>query len=416
MNEEYNENNSQDNEINQDSKINQDNQIGNEGNPQSTSEKVNVTQPSMISDADSNGVRYYSMPNQRNSYTNSSYQGGSDTGTVKKNNSLRNSLIIFGCIILVIVALGVSCNSVASNFWSGIYNTPYGNQNYDVPSSAYIAVLYVDGTIQSSNTDLFGTAVDYQHQWTLETIDNLMYDYNNSGIVLFINSPGGGVYESDELYLKIKEYQEFTENPVYSAMGSMAASGGYYISAPCDKIFANRNCWTGSIGVTIGTLYDVSELLDNYGIKTVTITSGANKAMGSSVEPMTAEQQAIFQGLVDESYEQFVEIVAEGRGMTVDQVKSLADGRIYTAKQAVSVGLVDEIGTLDEAIADMQTEYNLDYCEVVDITYTTNSFLGTLFSKLNLVDINTQGDVAALLQVMENANEFPISYMCDVLK
>lgn len=110
-------------------------------------------------------------------------------------------------------------------------------------------------------------------------------------MILFVNSPGGGVYESDELYLKIKEYQEQTECPVYAVMGSMAASGGYYISAPADKIVANRNTWTGSIGVTIGTLYDISGLLEQYGVKTETITAGRNKAMGSSVEPMTEEQE-----------------------------------------------------------------------------------------------------------------------------
>lgn len=101
--------------------------------------------------------------------------------------------------------------------------------------------------------------------------------------------------------------------------------GGYYVSAGCDKIIANRNCWTGSIGVTLGTMYDVSELLDNLGIKTQTITSGANKAMGSSVEPMTKEQKQIYQSMVAEAYEQFTEIVAEGRNMSLSKVKKLAD-------------------------------------------------------------------------------------------
>ena len=91
-------------------------------------------------------------------------------------------------------------------------------------------------------------------------------DDNNKGIVLYLNTPGGSVYASDELYFAIRDYQEKTKRPVYAAMQSMAASGGYYISAPCDKIYANRNCFTGSIGVTMGSYYDISELLDKYGI------------------------------------------------------------------------------------------------------------------------------------------------------
>ena len=113
--------------------------------------------------------------------------------------------------------------------------------------------------------------------------------------------------------MKLKEYKEKTKRPVYAYMGSMAASGGYYISAPADMIFANRNCWTGSIGVTIGTLYDLSGFLERHGIKAVTIASGRNKSMGSIVDPLTDEQRRIFQSLVDEAYDQFVNIVAEER-------------------------------------------------------------------------------------------------------
>ena len=88
-------------------------------------------------------------------------------------------------------------------------------------------------------------------------------DDRNKGMILYVNTPGGSVYASDELYLKIKDYQETTGRPVYSSMQSQATSGGYYISAPCDKIIANRNCWTGSIGVTMGTFIDISGLLSD---------------------------------------------------------------------------------------------------------------------------------------------------------
>lgn len=118
----------------------------------------------------------------------------------------------------------------------------------------YIGTIYIEGTISE---DADGT---YNHQYLLNAIDAMIADDENKGMILYVDTPGGSVFASDELYFKIKEYQEKTERPVYASMQSMAASGGYYISAPCDKIIANRNCWTGSIGVTLGTMYDISEL------------------------------------------------------------------------------------------------------------------------------------------------------------
>ncbi|MBR0596801.1 signal peptide peptidase SppA [Clostridiales bacterium BAD-6] len=288
------------------------------------------------------------------------------------------------------------------------------DRGYEV-DGPYLAALYVEGTILAGQVDTFGIATGYQHQWTLDKIDELMNDPENKGILLFIDSPGGGVYESDELYLKLNEYKETTERPVYAVMGSMAASGGYYIAAAADEIFANRNTWTGSIGVTIGTLYDISELLEKYGVKTVTITAGRNKAMGSSVEPLTQEQQAIFQSLVDEAYEQFVGIVAEERNLDLDAVKNLADGRVYTAKQAMELGLVDSIGTMEDAVYAMSEKYDLWDCDVIDIVYQDHSLWGNLFGSVKIPDLKS-GDVSALLEVVEGGNRFPISYECELLK
>jgi protease-4 len=242
-----------------------------------------------------------------------------------------------------------------------------------------------------------------------------MSDSDNRGLIVFVDSPGGGVYESDELYLKLKEYKETTHRPVYAVMGSMAASGGYYISAAADKIIANRNTWTGSIGVTIGTLYDISELLEKYGVRTVTITAGSNKAMGSIVEPLTTEQKAIFQSLVDDAYEQFTGIVSEERGMDINEVKKLADGRIYSARQAYENGLVDSIGTLDDAVSDMSTEYGLQDCEVVDVVFRDNTLWGSLLRGVKVPDLRG-GDVSAILNQIDNGSRFPISYECELLK
>jgi len=333
-------------------------------------------------------------------------------GTEKKKNKsnksrMKRSLIIFGCIIAGIIVLALIGNSIKNAIW---------DEDQDISASGpYIATIYVEGTILAGQTDTFGLPIGYQHNWTLEKIDELTADPNNRALIIFVDSPGGGVYESDELYLKLKDYKEMTGRPVYSVMGSMAASGGYYISAAADKIVANRNTWTGSIGVTIGTLYDISALLEEYGVKTVTITAGSNKAMGSIVEPLTTEQQAIFQSLVDDAYEQFTGIVSEERGIDLNAVKKLADGRVYTAKQALELGLVDSIGTFDEALDEMTAEYKLQDCEVIDVVFEDDSLWSGFLSGVQVPDIRG-GDVSAIINTIEGESQFPISYQCELLK
>lgn len=354
-------------------------------------EKIEISGPNQ------EGVRTYSV-NEKHRANKAPYKG----------------VIIFGIIVLAIVILAVSCNNLAGNL--GFNSMKTGNNQVDLPEAPYVGTIYVEGTIGPGTSDYFGIPTGYQHEWTLKQIDKLISDKNNKGLILYVNSPGGGVYESDELYLKVKEYQQTTKRPVYAYFGSMAASGGYYVSASADKIVANRNCWTGSIGVTIGTLFDFSQLLENYGVKSETITSGPNKAMGSNYDELTPEQLAIFQSLIDEAYAQFTGIVAEEREMDIETVKKIADGRIYTAKQALENGLVDKIASFDDVKADMASEYGLEDCEVVDLKYTDNSFLGTLFGKLNIKSIKQTSDLDVLMKIVEDNNSFPVSYMCEALQ
>lgn len=319
-------------------------------------------------------------------------------------------LIIFGIIVVCVVLLTVGCNRVVSNVTGSLTSDGTDEVVTDFDHD-YIGVLYIDGTI-----DEYGTGT-YNHQYLLNAIDAMITDSKNKGMILHVNTPGGSVYASDELYLEIKKYQDTTGRPVYSAMQSQATSGGYYISASCDKIIANRNCWTGSIGVTMGTLMDISELLDNLGIKTTTITSGANKAMGSNYEPMTEEQREIFQSLVDEAYDQFVGIVAEGRDMSEKEVRKIADGRIYTAKQALNNGLIDGIGTFEEAVQDMQSEYDLQSCAVEAFIPESKTdlydLLGILSEQKNLSGMTD----AQLIEELAALNgTFRVSYIANVKK
>jgi protease-4 len=279
----------------------------------------------------------------------------------------------------------------------------------------YIAQFNVIGTISGApSADLFGNLSGYYHDWTLARIDDCLYDDENKGLILFVDSPGGGVYESDALYRKLCEYRDATGRPVYAVMGSMAASGGYYISAAAERIYADRNTWTGSIGVTMGVMVDLSGFLERYGVKTETITAGRNKAMGSDFEPMTDEQRAIFQGLVDEAYDQFTGIVAEERALDPDYVRELADGRIYTAAQARENGLVDDLGDLETALKHMQDAYGLSDCEPVEFNYTSDSLLGkllgaeaekglsVLLTRLSAALSQGEGDIGAVLKLAES--------------
>ena len=230
-----------------------------------------------------------------------------------------------------------------------------------LPEHDFVALIDIVGTIQESTGS--NAAGQYDHDLYMDLVNRLMESTANKGIMLYVDSPGGTVYESDEFYLKLMEYKQTTGRPVYAYFAGTAASGAYYISMAADYIYCNRNCTTGSIGVIV-SFYDYHALLEKVGVSEVNITSGANKAMGSGAIEMTDEQEEIFQNLVNEAYDQFVGIVAAGRNMKEKRVRKLADGRIYTASQALENGLVDEIlGEEDafEAISERFGDPDIDY-------------------------------------------------------
>lgn len=309
--------------------------------------------------------------------------------------------------ILIMVGMIALCG-VTWYFSRSVSARPYNKLGFGSQLEPYISVLYVEGVITSSDAGSDG----YNHRWLMDQIDQMIYDDNNKGMVLFINSPGGSIYEIDELYLKVKEYTELTSRPVYASLGPIAASGGYYTALAAESIYANRNTLTGSIGVTMGTVYDISGFLDRYGIKATTIISGRNKAMGDMTQPFTDEQKAIFQSIADEAYNQFVQIVAEERAMNPAKAIEIADGRIYTARQAKDLALVDEIGTLQEALSDMQVEYNLLECTTRDIYYVDDSFFSKLMQLQSKIQI--PGELGSVLQFSGQSNQMllhsPVNY------
>lgn len=167
-------------------------------------------------------------------------------------------------------------------------------------------------------------------------------------IVLRINSPGGGVAASQEIYREVSK--TVSAKTVVASMGSVAASGGYYVAAGADKIVANPGTITGSIGVIMG-FTNFQELLKKIGLTPVVIKSGKFKDIGSPTRVMTDEEEKILQQFTDQVHDQFVDAIAKGRKMDKTTVESIADGRIMTGETALSLGLVDELGNLEDALA-----------------------------------------------------------------
>lgn len=298
----------------------------------------------------------------------------------KKKKSKNKGLLVFIIIIVLVLAFGIFKDFFAEN--SSLNPVAKNGKNY-------IAELYIEGTIQEENES-------YNQAWLLETIDTLKNDVSNVGIMLFINSPGGAVYESDQVYLALLDYSQ--NKPVWAYLGATAASGGYYIACSAEKIISNRNTLTGSIGVIAGQSIDLSEFMAKHGVKMNTFTAGKNKNMLNIDQPLTPEQRAIMQSVADECYEQFTQIVSTSRNLSKEKVTQLADGRIYTAQQALNHKLIDEILTYEEA----KTQMKIYFTDIKDLTFTEfrytkeKSFYNYLFdissnilgttSKSNLVE------------------------------
>lgn len=207
-----------------------------------------------------------------------------------------------------------------------------------------VAVVRVEGVIDSGDADAFTAGA--VSGVVIDDLRRAEADPSVKAIILRVDSPGGTVTGSAQIHEALLEI----EKPVVVSMGSVAASGGYYVSAPVDYIFARADTVTGSLGV-IMTIFNAEALIDEIGVDVITITSGPNKALGSSWEEMTPEHREILEAFINESYDEFVRIVADGRGLSREAVATLADGRIFTGRQAVDNGLVDELGNLEAAIA-----------------------------------------------------------------
>lgn len=209
-----------------------------------------------------------------------------------------------------------------------------GGRSVVVPVGKKIGVL-----------EVYGTIVDAQH--LREQIKDFRDNQSIKAVVLRIDSPGGGVAPSQELYADLKRLAGI--KPLIVTMGSVAASGGYYLAIAGERLFANPGSITGSIGV-IMSFPDYRELMDKIGVKAEVVKSGKFKDIGSSFREFSAADRELLQGMIDDVHAQFVQAISDGRNIPLDRLKPYVDGRIFTGRQALEIGLVDELGSFNDAI------------------------------------------------------------------
>jgi protease-4 len=206
----------------------------------------------------------------------------------------------------------------------------------DLSSEERIAVIRVEGVILDA-------------QQTISELKRYGENPLVKAIVIRIDSPGGGVVPSQEIHDAVKRIRDKHNKLVIASMGTVAASGGYYIAAATDRIVANPGTLTGSIGV-IMELANVEGLMKKIGVESVVIKSGDHKDLGSPFRAMNGEDRRILQNVMDDVHSQFIEAVAAGRALDIKEVRAVADGRIFTGRQAKTAKLVDELGDLNDAI------------------------------------------------------------------
>ncbi|MBR2693665.1 MAG: signal peptide peptidase SppA [Thermoguttaceae bacterium] len=283
-----------------------------------------------------------------------------------------------GLFLLGVIGFLVSVKGISTD--DEIKNTPVEKvlAGTDV-SPKKIVVLPIEGTITESEFGFIRNCIKKAYE-----------DDRLSGLVLRVNSPGGTISGSDYYYELLGKLKEERKVPVYVSMGGVAASGGYYVSMVADKIYAERSTITGSIGV-ISMMFDASSLCEKIGVRSNYIVSGKNKGMGDFTRPMSDDERAIWQSLIDQAYEQFLDVVRRGRPAfalktegepaaadeaaeseaadgaepeaesdtdagaeladagAADPLRGIADGRVYSAADAKRLGLIDEIGFLQDA-------------------------------------------------------------------
>ena len=230
--------------------------------------------------------------------------------------------------------------------------------------SAKVLMLDLVGMISSSEEHGF-YPLPSQVARLKEALTKAAADPDVQSLVLRINTPGGTVTASDVLYHELRLFKQKKKVPIIASIMDVGASGGYYVAMGADKIVAHPSSVTGSLGVIMLTM-NANGLLEKIGVQAAAITSGPKKDMGTPFRAMTDDERAIFQSVINGFYERFLAVIKEGRrNLTADEIRKLADGRIYSGEQAKAVGLVDSVGYLDDAIELAKKEAGLTEASLV---------------------------------------------------
>lgn len=276
-----------------------------------------------------------------------------------------------GCLVTSVVLLSIALVCCLAALFLALCALGASNKSFSgtTAKQSYQATVIDEVSTNSKEQvvvlPIIGTIMDYEdvtgNSFTSSTEIQAVLDYiseqdNIKAVILDINSPGGGVTASDKIYHKLAKFKKESGLPIVALFEDMACSGGYYVAMGADQLIAHPTSFTGSIGV-IMQMPEVSDLLDHIGVEMVTVTSlnsqgqPSFKDMGSPFRKMSPKERAMFQEMITQSWNRFVEVVAEGRKGKLDigQVRKLADGRVYTSKQALASKLIDKIGYSEDA-------------------------------------------------------------------
>jgi len=235
-----------------------------------------------------------------------------------------------------ILFIFLSLSAISLFIFIAAYVITVGLGNFPISVGEKIAVVKIEGVILDSK-DIIEELREHRENKSVKAI------------MLRIDSPGGAVAPSQEIYTEVLNIRDEGKKKIVTSMGSVAASGGYYIASASDRIVANPGSVTGSIGVIL-ELANVSGLMKKVGVESVVIKSGKFKDVGSLFRTMTPEERELLQGVIDDTYDQFVDAVAAGRGINKEDLLPIADGRVFTGRQAKKLGLVDDLGSMQDAI------------------------------------------------------------------
>ena len=275
-------------------------------------------------------------------------------------------------VILVAFSAGIVGLLLGSVFGgAGSETTSFGLQEKLVDGKAEttkkIAAIPIQGVIMESMGAGPGTVSQVKN-----TLKAIKKDENVVGVLLVVDTPGGGVTASDRIYHELLEFKKETGLPVHAVFLDVAASGGYYVAMACDHVTAHPPTVTGSIGV-ISKFFNFSEAMDRVGVS-VNVVKSLNsqgevsfKDIGSPYRPMREEERELLQNLITEMWERFAAVVAEGRRgkLTAEQVRKLADGRVFTGKQALELKLVDAVGYTEDAYAEIRKAAQAEDAKIV---------------------------------------------------